>query len=230
MNISKEGIRNLLIEQKEQDYKVFSERIVNASKPLLGIRIPNLRSIAKEIVKSDYYCYLNNASFELVDECLLYGLVVGCSNMNVEDTIHYLNILIDETDNWSVCDITVASLKMIKKHKTEMWQYAVELTKADSEFKIRYGLIIMLDYFIDEYHIDQIIKICDEIKSDYYYVKMAVAWLLSIAFIKFSDKTMTYLNNCNLDTFTYNKTLSKITDSYRVSEETKKIVKMMHKK
>ena len=86
---------------------------------------------------------------------------------------------------------------------------------------------MMLDYFIDDKYIDDVLNILDNIKHDGYYVKMAVAWTISVAFVKFQDKTMKYLKKNNLDDWTYNKSLQKICESLRVSKETKKAIKEM---
>ena len=54
---------------------------------------------------------------------------------------------------------------------------------------------------------------------------MATSWLLSICYIKQKDKTIIYLKNNNLDTFTIKKTISKICESYRVTKEEKENLK-----
>ena len=51
---------------------------------------------------------------------------------------------------------------------------------------------------------------------------MAIAWLLSISFIKYPDYTLSNMDNLNLDKWTYNKAIQKIIESKRVSEEVKK--------
>ncbi len=50
---------------------------------------------------------------------------------------------------------------------------------------------------------------------------MGIAWLLCECFIKHREKTLTYLLKSNINTFTFNKTISKIKESYRVSSEDK---------
>ena len=44
----KEEIRQKLIQFQEEDYKKFSSSLIPGSKPLLGVRIPILRKLAKE--------------------------------------------------------------------------------------------------------------------------------------------------------------------------------------
>ena len=56
---------------------------------------------------------------------------------------------------------------------------------------------------------------------------MAVAWAISVCFVKFRNKTLDFLDASNLDDFTYNKSLQKIRESNRVCKEDKDIVKRM---
>ena len=86
---------------------------------------------------------------------------------------------------------------------------------------------MMLDFYIEDEYIDKVIEKLDQINHDGYYVKMAVAWAISICYIKYPEKTMKYLENNNLDNFTYNKSLQKIIESYRVEEDKKKIIRDM---
>jgi len=58
---------------------------------------------------------------------------------------------------------------------------------------------------------------------------MAVAWLISMCYVKFEQETLKYLNSNDLDNFTYNKALQKIIESNRVDIEKKNIIKNMKK-
>lgn len=99
---------------------------------------------------------------------------------------------------------------------------------AQGEYEIRFGVVMSMQLFIDDEHIEQLLEEYDAIRHDGYYVKMAVAWALSVCFVKFPEITMRYLKQNNaLDDFTYNKTLQKIIESYRVDAETKKLIKQM---
>ena len=70
----------------------------------------------------------------------------------------------------------------------------------------------------------------DRIQCDHYYVRMGVAWAVSIYYVYFPEETEKYLNRCKLDEWTYNKSLQKIIESYRVSEETKARIRSMKRK
>jgi len=56
---------------------------------------------------------------------------------------------------------------------------------------------------------------------------MAVAWAISICYVKDPLVTMNYLRNNSLDDFTYHKALQKITESNRVEKEDKNLIRQM---
>ena len=99
--------------------------------------------------------------------------------------------------------------------------------KSNKEFEIRFAVVIILNYYITEDYIDLVLETLDDVKHEGYYVKMAVAWAISLCFVKFEEKTMNYLKNNKLDDFTYNKSLQKICESLRVDKDTKAIIKSM---
>ncbi len=89
----------------------------------------------------------------------------------------------------------------------------------------------MLDYFVTEEYVDEVIKNLDRINHEGYYVKMGVAWTLAEIGIKFNNKAMKYLEGKNnLDKFTFNKTLQKMIESYRISDSQKDILRKMKRK
>ena len=59
---------------------------------------------------------------------------------------------------------------------------------------------------------------------------MAVAWALSVCYVKFPQKTMLLFKDNRLDDFTYNKALQKILESNRVSDSDKSIIRGMKRK
>ena len=72
--------------------------------------------------------------------------------------------------------------------------------------------------------------LCDKYTTNDYYVQMAVAWLISICYIKYPVSTTKYIENNKLDNFTHNKAIQKIKDSYRVSPEDKKFLNKFKRK
>ena len=127
-------------------------------------------------------------------------------------------------------DTFCSSLKITKKNMDRMHTFILDNLKSKNPWRKRFSIVMLMDYYLSEEYLDEIFDICDTIKDDEYYYKMAVAWLLSMCFVKFRDRTMAYFTNCNLDDFTYNKALQKTRESLRVSKEDKETLKEMKRK
>lgn len=224
------NIRERLIELKEEEYKKFHMKLCTTNYEILGVRIPHIKALAKEIIKQDDLFFLNNAKSKYYEEVMLQGLVIGLSKMEIEEKIRYIEEFVPKIDNWAICDSFCSTLKDTKKNETKMWEVIQGYLKSKEEFDLRFAVIMMMDYYLTPKYIEKVLNIVDQIHHEGYYVKMGVAWLISVAYIKDKAKTMKYLLNNNLDKFTYNKGLQKIIESNRVSQEEKEIVRNMKRK
>lgn len=213
----------------DSNYLEFNKKIVNTSSNMLGIRTPILRKIAKDIAKRNPIEFLNILEHNYFEESILEGLVISCFK-DVESFDKYLNLFIPKINNWATCDMCISSMKQMRNDE-KYFNLAKELIKSKKEFEIRTGYIIMLSHFIDNDHIDIILDILNkEEKFNYYYVNMAKAWLISVCFVRFRDKTLSFIKNNKLDTFTYNKSIQKIIESYRVNKSDKEYLKKLRRK
>ncbi len=147
--------------------------------------------------------------------------------MNLDEQLSCLKKFIPKINNWAVCDTCCSNLKFTLKNKEPVFEFLKPYIKSKNEFDVRFAAVMLMDFYITDEYIDKVIKIYDGIKNEGYYAKMAVAWGLSVCFVKYSDITMKYLNNNNLNDWTYNKALQKITESFRVDDETKKVIRKM---
>ena len=225
--MTNEEIKIQLNKLADERYKKFHTSLCPNTTGIIGVRIPKLRNIAKQIANENWKEYLSYAVDDSYEEIMLQGMVIGLSKMTIEEFKHYLTNFIPKINNWAVCDTTVAGLKLTKKYSKEMWNFLKPYLNSDKEFELRFGIVMLLDFYITDEYIDEVLKILNNIKHEGYYVKMAVAWAISICFIKYPEKTMKLLLNNNLDNFTYNKSLQKIIESYRVDDKTKNKIKAM---
>ena len=88
---------------------------------------------------------------------------------------------------------------------------------------------MILDYFIDEQYLQKDFQIFDSIKHEGYYVKMAVAWAISVCIVKYYEETIQYLEKAQIDNWTYNKAIQKSIESYRIIEAQKQNLRKMKK-
>lgn len=99
----------------------------------------------------------------------------------------------------------------------------------NNPFLRRWGYVIFMPTLVkDERSFDMIISL---LKNDeHYYVIMAEAWLISYLAIYFPEKTLKYLNDCNLSYDIVGKGIQKICDSFRIDDEYKEKFKLIRKK
>lgn len=224
------NIRERLFKLQDEEYKKFHSSLCPNVDNIIGVQIPKLRTIAKEIAKENPEEFLNFAQTHYYEEKVLYGLVIGYMKADLKTRKYYLDKFVPIIDSWAVCDCCVSSFKFVNKNKEEMWTYTQKYLKSNKEFELRFAVVILMGYYLTEEYIDKVLEIYNNIKNDAYYVKMAVAWALSFCYIKFPEKTMKLFANNQLDNFTYNKALQKIIESSRVSKEEKDKIRKMKRK
>lgn len=221
-----DNIKNLA----EDKYKEFHSGLCPGTDKILGVRVPVLRKYAKELADEDWEETYNNIGNEYYEEIMLQGMILGLRKIDVELKLQYLEAFIPKIDNWAICDITCAGLKIVKKNEETIFKFLQKYLNSEKEFELRFAIVMLLDHYITDEYVDKVIQILDNIKhTEYYYVKMAIAWTLSTIYIKYPEKAMKYLTDeeNNLDNDTYNKALQKIIESNRVGKREKNKIRKM---
>ena len=219
------AIREEIFEKQDLKYKEFHSSLCPNVDKIIGVRIPQLREMAKEIARTNHKEFLENAQDEYYEELVLQGLVIGYAKISLEETFKYLEKFVPKINSWAVCDTTCSNLKITKKYMNQMWEFLEQYINSKNEYEIRFALVMYLNYYLTDDYIDEILQKVDEIENKEYYVQMAIAWLISFAYIKQKDKIEKYLLKNNLDKFTQNKSIQKICESFRVSKEDKEKLK-----
>ena len=223
-----------LVNLKDDEYKEFNSKLCpDTNKEMLGIRVPILRKLAKQILKenNDWDEFVKRDNTIYFEEVLLQGLIIGYSKLKLEEKFEYIKLFVPRIDSWAINDTFVPTLKINDKDLEKYWNFILLYVKSTKEFEIRFAVISMLDYFIIDEYVDKVIDILNNINHEGYYVKMGIAWTLAEIGIKYNEKAMRFLEQeNNLDKFTYNKTLQKMIESYRIESEQKDILRNMKRK
>lgn len=227
IDVSPKAIRCELERMKDLKYGEFSRKLLPGTEHILGVRLPQLRKMAGKIAKDNWQGYLKQASDDSFEEIMLQGMVIGLIQLPPDELFPIISEFIPKINNWSVCDSFCSGLKAAKKYPEDFWRFLQPYVRHTEAFFIRFGLVMILSYFIDQNHIEDIFLYVDSISHEGLYVRLAVAWLLSCCYIKFPVQTLSYLQSCTLDSFTYQKTLSKILESNRVLKEDKDYIRRM---
>lgn len=223
------NIREELLLLADEEYKEFNKKLCpDTKREMLGIRIPKIRELAKKFLKENtLHEALNQINDDYFEEILLEGILIGYAKLNFEDKIKYIQNFVSKIDSWAISDTFVPTLKLKEKDLEFAWNFILPYTNSTKEFEVRFAVIMMLDYFINDEYIDKVFNELDKIKHNGYYVKMGVAWTIAESMIYYRDKTIEYLKNNNLDKFTFNKSIQKMIESRRISNEDKAMLRIM---
>lgn len=230
MILTKDKVLYDLNELIDRKYQEFSKKLSpDTNYEVLGIRVPDLRKLVKTYKEYDVTNYLLEDNFTSMEECQLYGMLLNNQKFSFDEYKLYLEKYISKIDSWAICDIFCTGVKITKKEEDLYWNFITNYIYNEKEFEVRFALVMLLDHYINYERLPEIINLVESVKINPYYVQMGISWLLATCFIKYPEYMLNYLQNKpKLDKFTYNKTLSKITDSFRVSKEYKDIIKRMH--
>ena len=229
-------IREFLIDSADEKFRDFSSSLCpNDDKDsFLGVRTPIIKKYAKNLLKKyQLQDLIGNIQNYYYEEILLEGLIISYSKVELDEKLKYVKQFVPKIINWAICDTFCASFKFSETEKEVVWDFINKYKDSPKEFEIRFYLIMMMDHFICDGYIDQVLENTDYIgnkKFEYYYVKMAIAWLISESYVEYKQKTEGYLKSNSLDNWTHNKAIQKIRESYRVSKEEKEKLKEMKRK
>ena len=212
--------------QGNETYAAFNQRIVNTKMPVIGVRVPDLRRLARELAPNMSAADISklltakNRSFDYV---LLCGLLITHARLDDQTMIDLAKQYLPRVDSWAHIDTFVEKKRRFAGDI--WWDFALECLQSEAEFTVRYGVISLMTNFLDEAHIDQVFAALRDIKHDGYYVKMALAWLYATAAVHFFELTLAELESGHIDAWTRNKAYQKMRESRRFTPEKQRIIR-----
>ena len=232
-------LRRRLADCADDEYREFSMKGIPCERPFIGVRIPQIRRIVAEVPREKVEEILM-AEPVAIEEVLARGMII--SRLSYEemtasrDELHggsWFDSQISYIDNWCTCDTFCSGVaKKIRKKRTEFFETKVDglLSDKSGEFAVRVGLVLLKSAYIEPEWLNVIFDRVEGLaEREEYYIRMAIAWLAAECFIKYPEETLAYLKVSWLPKWTFNKAISMICDSYRVDEETKKMLRKMRK-
>ena len=222
-----EEIIRKLYSMQDIKYQEFTAKLIpNINKnKIIGVRMPDLRKLAKEIKNIDYIDdFLSELPHKYHEENLLHGILLS-KYKDIDILLKELDKFLKYVDNWMVCDII--SPKLFKKEPDKVYKYIKKWINSQYEYKIRFGVVSLLQFYLDDNYRYEELELVENIKSESYYVKMAIAWFYSFALIKQYDDTIKEFEDKKLDKWIHNKSIQKAIESYRVSNERKEYLKSL---
>ena len=202
----------------EPKYQEFSSKLTPNIENILGVRLPNLRRIAKRIAKENYIDFFKQNNDEFMELTMLEGMVIGYLSLSEQEK--YIKNFIPKINNWAVCDSFCAGLKNISLEFIEPY------FNSNKEYELRFAFVILLNYFIDSNY-DYVIKKITEFNNEQYYAKMAVAWCLSICIIKNYKQALNDIKTLKIHPWVLKKGITKAIESLRLTKEQKEELRLI---
>ena len=212
------------------EYRDFTARsIPNIDKNnIMGVRLPDIRALAKEIKDESYIDeFLEELPHKYQEEYLLHGILLS-KYKDIDKLLVKLDKFLKYADNWAVTD--TVSPKIFKKYPDKAYKYIKKWIKSGKEYKVRFGVVSLLQFYLDENYRSDIFDLVNSVKNDSYYVKMAIAWFYSFALVKQYDDAVKIIENKELDKWIQNKSIQKAIESYRISLDRKEYLRSLKMK
>ena len=211
---------------KDENYKNFSTKIIPTNQEILGVRLPAIRKIAKNIAKTDISDFIEEDKGNIYEMIMVEGLVLSYVKSPFIELIPLIENFLEKVDNWAQIDSVIMSFKNIDDKKL-LLKTAQKWIKSEKEFVVRAGIILVLSNLVEKEYLDVVFEISNNINHKGYYVFMGNAWLISVCMAKFPNETMEYFKNNKLDIKTQNKAIQKSCESFRVTKANKELIKKL---
>lgn len=223
----KTSLQKRLFSLQDKQYAAFQAKLTPGipMESFIGVRVPALRKLAKELTKEKKSEeFLQQLPHKYYDENILHGLLIS-EVKDYKECIRLTDIFLPFVDNWAVCDIM--SPKVFAKHKKELLAKIKTWSKSSHVYTCRFGTEELMSHYLDKDFKAEYLEIPASIKSDEYYLKMAVAWFFATALAKQWDATIPYIEQKSLAPWIHNKTIQKAIESYRITTEQKEYLRTL---
>lgn len=211
----------------DDSYKNFHSNLVSNTKyEILGVKTPLLKNFAKELALNNEKAYsFINEKHVYYEEVAIHSFVIANIKAPISEKIKLIKKFIPQIDNWAICDGFVSSLKIFKNEQQLAYNLFCNYIISKETYIKRFAIVLALDYLLNKVYTSMVLDNILQIKSNEYYVNMAISWFICELVIKDFDKGVSVLKSKTLPPFVQNKAISKINDSYRITKENKLYLK-----
>lgn len=228
MTEAEQRIRDALFAMRDENYACFQQKLIPTVplERMIGVRTPQLRAYAKKIAGSeDAQGFLSVLPHEYYDENNLHAALLEFIR-DFDEALAAVEEFLPYIDNWATCD---AFCPKVLRRKPDLLLEHIRVWLASSEvYTVRYGLVRLMSWYLnDPLFSTDLLDMAARVTPDDYYVRMAQAWLFSMALVKQYNATLPYLTGNRLPTWIHNKAIQKAVESYRIPPETKAYLKTL---
>ena len=225
--MNKADLYRKLYDLQDLKYRDMQIKIIPTVEPesVIGVRTPELKSIAKDILKDgNYKGFLEELPHRYFEENQLQAFIIsGIKDLN--ECMEDLETFLPYVDNWATCD--QMSPKIFKKHKDLLLTHIIEWIDSEKTYTVRFGVGMLMEHFLDDDFDPLYPEMVAKLRSEEYYVNMMIAWYFATALAKQYESILPFIEEKRLDDWTHNKAIQKSLESRRITEEQKLYLKSL---
>ena len=226
-----DSIKEELFKLKDLKYRDMQIKIIPNidSDTIIGVRTPELRKIAKRMLKEDYKTFLEDLPHKYFDENQLHAFIIS-GIKDYDECLDCFNKFLPYIDNWATCDQQSPKVFNKNVNKDKVLKEIKKWIKSKNTYTIRFGIGMLMRNYLDKDFKPEYLELVSNIKSKEYYVNMMIAWFFATALAKQYDSTISYIKENKLDIWVHNKTIQKAIESFRITPEHKEYLKSLKRK
>ena len=220
-------IQEKLFSLQDLGYKDFHSKLMPtvSKEKIIGVRVPELRKLAKEINKSDIKAeFLKNLPHKYYEEDNLHAFLIE-QIKDFDECISALDKFLLYIDNWATCDMMTP--EVLRKYPDKLYLKIQEWIKSSHTYTVRFGVVTLMKFFMNERLDKKHLSLLLTIKSDEYYINMAVAWYIATALAFNWDTVIPYIEKQKFSKWIHNKVIQKAIESYRITSDQKSYLKTL---
>ncbi|MBE6644436.1 MAG: DNA alkylation repair protein [Ruminococcaceae bacterium] len=227
MSIGNNKIRESLFALSDLTYRDFSSSLIPTvdKEKVIGVRTPLLRKLTNELygsyAASEFMLQLPHKYYE---ENNLHAFLIE-KNKDFSECISCIEKFLPYVDNWATCDSM--NPKIFSENLDELINYAYKWIDSQHTYTIRYGIGVLMRYFLDDKFTTEYPDKVASVKSSEYYVNMMVAWYFATALAKQYSFILPYFEFPRLNKWTHNKAIQKACESFRITDSQKQYLKKL---
>ena len=224
------SIRETLFSLRDEKFAAFQARLIPNVSPerIIGVRTPALRKLAKTLRGSgEAEEFLKALPHDFFEENNLHAFLL-CEMKDFDACVQAVEDFLPYVDNWATCD--QMSPGVFHKNKQALLPYIRCWIASERCYTRRFGTGMLMSHFLDEDFREEYLRLVSDKRSEEYYVNMMIAWYFATALAKQYKAALPYIEERRLDPWVHNKTIQKALESFRVSDEQKKLLRTLKSK
>lgn len=194
---------------------------------IIGVRTPLLRKLAADFTAEERRNLMRALPHRLFEENQLHAFMVS-QEKSFPECIRMTEAFLPYVDNWATCD----QMRPVcfAAHREELFPYAVKWVRSGRTYTIRFGLGILMKYYLSDPYAETCIRLAAETVSAEYYVNMMRAWFFAEALVRQYDAAIPYFEDHQLDHWTHLRGIQKALDSRRIPSVRKEYLKSLRRR